>query len=260
MSLSQIVGRRLSGVLARDSASAITLAVILSCSFMIVIDTTVVNIALPTIQGDLHVSPTNLSWVIDAYTLAYGGLLLLGGRTGGILGRRQTFVAGLAIFTLASLLCGLAPNISWLIAARALQGMGAAFAGPNAIALIVTNFAEGGPRNRALSIYAMVASTGAIVGLIMGGILIASFSWRAALFINVPIGASVVFLAPRVVTESPRNPGYLDLPGALAGTGGVVMLVYGFIHAASNGWSDRFTLGSFALAAALLALFVLIEL
>ncbi|HKD77787.1 MAG TPA: MFS transporter, partial [Ktedonobacterales bacterium] len=217
------------------------------------------NIALPQVQSELHFSPTGLSWVIDAYTLTYGGLLLLGGRAGDIMGRRQAFVVGLAIFTVASMLGGVAPNAGWLIATRALQGVGAAFAGPNAIALIVTNFAEGEQRNRALGIYGAVVSAGASIGLILGGILISSLSWRWVMFINVPFGVAAVLLAPRIIKEPQRNPGHLDITGAITGTGGMVLLVYGFIRAASDGWGDRMTIGSFAIAVVLLAIFVFVE-
>jgi MFS family permease len=259
MSISQIIVRRVAGVARRGYSPDIVLAVILTCALMIVVDNTVVNIALPQIQSNLHFSPTGLSWVIDAYTLTYGGLLLLGGRAGDIIGRRQAFVAGLVLFTVASMLGGVAPNAGWLIATRAMQGVGAAFAGPNAIALIVTNFAEGEQRNRALGIYGAVVSAGASIGLILGGILISSLSWRWVMFINVPFGLAAVLLAPRIIKEPQRNPGHLDITGALTGTGGMVLLVYGFIRAASDGWGDRMTLGAFAFAATLLALFLFFE-
>src|SRR5690348_2135008 len=171
---------------------ALSLAVIVTCQLMLTLDVTVVNIALPTIQRALHFSATNLSWVLNAYTLCFGGLLLLGGRAGDILGRRRVFMAGLSLFTGASLLGGLAPTAGWLLAARAAQGIGAALAGPSALALIATTFPEGPPRTRALGVYSAVASAGASLGLILGGLLTAGASWRWVMFINVPIGLAVV--------------------------------------------------------------------
>lgn len=259
MSIAQSVAQRLSGVVRGGNSSDIALAVILTCSLMLVVDVTVVNIALPQVQIALHFSPTNLSWILNAYTLSYGGLLLLGGRAGDILGRRRVFIGGLTLFTIASFLGGFAPNAGWLIVTRAAQGVGAAFAGPSTIALIVTNFTEGAPRNRALGIYTAVVSAGSSIGLILGGIIVSGLSWRWVLFINVPIGIAAVLLAPRFIKEPPRNPGHLDIIGALIGTAGMVLLVYGFISASSNGWSDQITLGAFALAVVLLALFLIVE-
>jgi EmrB/QacA subfamily drug resistance transporter len=259
VSIAQNLSRRLTVATQGEHQSDITLAVILTCSLMIVVDTTVVNIALPHIQGDLHFSPTGLSWIINAYTLAYGGLLLLGGRVGDILGRRRAFTWGLALFTASSLLGGLALDAGWLIATRAAQGIGAAMAAPNAIALIVTNFAEGPQRNRALGIYSSVVSAGSSIGLIVGGIIVTGLSWRWVLFINVPIGVAAVLLAPRIIKEPERHPGNLDIVGALTGTAGMVALVYGFIRAASNGWDDRMTVGAFSVAVALLTLFLTVE-
>jgi EmrB/QacA subfamily drug resistance transporter len=236
-----------------------SLAVIVACQLMVVLDATVVFVALPKIQHNLHFSPTGLSWVTNAYSLAFGGLLLLGGRTGDLLGRRRVFVAGIALFTLASLVGGFATSAAWLLTARAVQGAGGALAAPSALALIATNFPEGPERNRALSIFSAVSSAGASVGLILGGTLTEWVSWRWVLFINVPVGAVVVLLAPSVLQETERHRGRLDVAGALTSVGGMVALVYGFIRAADAGWSDGTTLTAFAAGAVLLAAFVTVE-
>jgi EmrB/QacA subfamily drug resistance transporter len=226
---------------------------------MIILDMTVVNIALPHIQAGLHFSPTSLSWVLNAYTLTFGGLLLLGGRAGDILGRRRVFRAGIILFTVASLAGGLATSAGWLLAARAAQGVGGALASPAVLALIVGSFAEGRERTRALGIYAAVAMGGASLGLVLGGVITEWASWRWVLFINVPIGIIVTLITPRFIAESPRQPGRFDLTGALTSTAGMTLLVYAFIRAASSGWSDRLALASFAAAAVLLGSFLVTE-
>src|SRR5215475_4047613 len=231
---------------------AATLLVIATCYLMVVLDTTVVNVALPNIQTALHFSGTGLSWVLNAYMLTFGGLLLLGGRAGDILGRRRVLVAGVTVFSVASLLGGLATSAGWLLAARAAQGAGAAFVTPSALALIASNFADGTERNRALSVYAAVAGSGASIGLIAGGILTDLASWRWALLLNVPVGTAVVLLAPRMLQEPQRNPGRFDLAGAVTGTLGVSALVYGFIRAASDGWAEAVVVRALAAAAVLL--------
>ena len=238
---------------------AIALAIMLSAQLMIILDMTVVNIALPHIQADLHFSATSLSWVLNAYTLTSGGLLLLGGRAGDILGRRRMFVAGISLFTLASLAGGLATTAGLLLAARALQGVGGAFAAPAVLALIVTSFPEGRERTRALGIYMGVITGGSSLGLVLGGVITQWLSWRWVLFINVPIGLAVIAVAPRFVAETPRLPGRFDLAGALTATAGVTTLVYGFIRAAAEGWTDHLTLAAFGVAAVLLTLFVITE-
>lgn len=237
----------------------VALAIIVTCQLMLVLDGTVVNIALPKIEGALHFSATSLSWVLNAYMLTFGGLLLLGGRAGDILGRRRIFMAGILLFTIASLLGGLATSAGWLVMARAAQGIGAAFAAPSALAFIATTFPEGPQRNRALALYSAVASAGGSLGLLLGGMLTSWASWRWVLFINVPIGVAVVLLAPRYIRESERRSGQLDLVGAFTSTAGMAALVYGFIRVSSTGWSDRMTLGAFAIAAVLLSLFVSAE-
>ncbi|GAA3375909.1 MFS transporter [Streptomyces racemochromogenes] len=235
------------------------LAVIAACQLMVVLDATIVNIALPHIQTALSFSTTDLSWVISAYTLAFGGLLLLGGRAGDILGRRRVFMAGILLFTLASLLGGFAQEPWQLMAARALQGVGGAIASPTALALITTTFAEGPDRNRAFGVFAAVSAGGGAVGLLAGGMLTEWLDWRWVLFVNVPIGVLIAVLAPLYINESERHPGRFDAAGALTSTAGMTSLVYGFIRASEDGWRDSLTIGSFATAVVLLGLFVLIE-
>ncbi|MEV4560999.1 MFS transporter [Kitasatospora sp. NPDC049285] len=239
----------------------ITLTVIAATQLMVVLDATIVNIALPHIQDALHLSTTNLSWVINAYTLTFGGLLLLGGRAGDILGRRRVFIVGVLLFGLASLLGGFAQNGGMLLAARALQGIGGAICSPTAFALIATNFKEGPERNRAFGVFSAVAGSGAAIGLLAGGLLTEYLNWRWVFFVNVPIAALIAYAAPRYINESDRQPGTFDLPGALTSTLGLVSLVYGFIHAADPkaGWGNGVTIASLAVGAALLVAFVVIE-
>jgi EmrB/QacA subfamily drug resistance transporter len=240
-------------------ASTIALALILTCQLMVILDATIVTIALPDIQNTLHFSPTSLSWVQNAYSLTFGGLLLLGARAGDILGRRRVLMAGIVLFTAASLLGGLAQSAEWLLAARAAQGVGAAIAAPSTLALLTSSFAEGPERMRAIGLYSAVSSGGASVGLVLGGMLTDWTSWRWSLFINVPIGIALVLLAPRYLPETDPQPGRFDLAGAVTSTLGMSVLVYGFVRAASDGWSDPFTVTAFVAGAALLALFVLVE-
>ena len=237
----------------------ITLAVVLCAQLMIVLDMTVVNIALPSMATGLHLSATSLSWVLNAYALTFGGLLLLGGRAGDILGRREAFMASLTIFTLASLAGGLATSSGLLLAARAVQGVGGAIASPAVLAAIVAGFPEGRERVRALSIFTAVTMGGSSLGLVLGGLIVQWASWRWVFFVNVPIGIIVVALAPRLLARSQRQRGHFDAAGAITSTAGMSALVYGFINVASHGWSDRVSLGAFALAALLLGAFLLIE-
>jgi EmrB/QacA subfamily drug resistance transporter len=259
MKVLQSVRPREPGVARRGSHPALALTIIAASQLMVVLDATIVNIALPQIQQTLHFSTTSLSWVLNAYTLTFGGLLLLGGRAGDILGRRRAFIAGILLFTLASFLGGLATSSAWLLAARALQGVGAAIAAPTALALITTNFTEGRERNRAFGVFGAVAVAGGAIGLIAGGMLTSWLSWRWVLFVNVPIGLLLALLTPLYVSESERQPGRFDLGGALTSTAGMAALVYGFIRAAQEGWSDTGTIGSFAAAVFLLAIFLSIE-
>jgi EmrB/QacA subfamily drug resistance transporter len=235
------------------------LFVIASCQLMVVLDITIVNIALPHIQSALDFSTTSLSWVVNAYTLTFGGLLLLGGRAGDILGRRRVFVFGVLLFVLASLLGGFSQNAGQLLGARALQGVGGAIASPTSLALISTTFREGPERNRAFGVFAAVSAGGGAIGLLAGGMLVEWLNWRWVLFVNVPIGLLIVLATPRWIRESEHHPGRFDIAGALTSTAGMVMLVYGFIRAAQEGWRDALTLASFAGAVIVLAAFILIE-
>ncbi|MFG2340151.1 MFS transporter [Streptomyces yangpuensis] len=243
----------------RGSGNGLALFVIASCQLMVVLDITIVNIALPHIQTALDFSTESLSWVVNAYTLAFGGLLLLGGRTGDILGRKRVFIFGVLLFGMASLLGGLAQNEGQLMAARALQGVGGAIASPTSLALITTTFREGPARNRAFGVFAGVSAAGGAIGLLAGGILVEWLDWRWVLFVNVPIALVIAVLAWKVLHESERHPGHFDLAGALLSTVGMVALVYGFIRASQEGWRDPVTLGSFGAAVVLLTLFILNE-
>jgi EmrB/QacA subfamily drug resistance transporter len=237
----------------------LVLGIILATYLMIVLDVSVVITALPSIHTALDFSVADLSWVQNAYTLTFGGLLLLGARAGDILGRRRVFVIGIAVFTVASLLAGLAQSSTWLLAARALQGLGAAIAAPSALALLTTSFPEGHERTRALAAYSAVAGGGGSAGLVLGGMLTDWVSWRWGLFINVPIGALMMYAAPRVLPETERRPGRFDLTGALTSTLGMSAVVYGFVRAASDGWGDDITVASFAAGVAMLVAFVINE-
>jgi EmrB/QacA subfamily drug resistance transporter len=242
----------------------VALVVIATAQLMVVLDATIVNVALPHIQTALGFSGSNLEWVINAYALTFGGLLLLGGRAGDLLGRRRVFVAGLILFSLASLAGGLATSQAWLLAARAIQGMGGAIVAPTALSLVTTNFAEGPPRNRAMAVYSAMSVAGGAVGLIAGGLLVTYASWRWVLFVNVPIGLLTALVAPRVLAESTRRRGRFDLPGAITGTSGLALLVYGLTRAAASEsgsahWASPVVIGSLAASAALLVSFAIIE-
>ncbi|MFE6917421.1 MFS transporter [Streptomyces rubiginosohelvolus] len=239
--------------------SGLALLVIASCQLMVVLDVTIVNIALPHMQKDLGFSTENLSWVVNAYTLTFGGLLLLGGRLGDILGRRRVFIFGVLLFVFASLLGGLSQEGWQLLAARSLQGVGGAIASPTALSLITTTFREGPERNRAFGVFAGVSAGGSAIGLLAGGMLVEWLDWRWVLFVNVPIGLLIAFATPRFIPESERHPGHFDFLGALTSTAGMVLLVYGFIRASEDGWTEGLTLGAFAAAVVLLAVFIMIE-
>jgi EmrB/QacA subfamily drug resistance transporter len=238
----------------------LALAVICVAQLMVILDATVVNVALPSIRRDLHFSLDNLTWVITAYSLAFGGLLLFGGRTGDLFGRRRMFMFGIALFAGASLVGGFSSNEFMLIVARAAQGAGGAIAAPTALALLATTFTEPAARSRAFGVFAAMAASGGALGLLLGGVLTDYASWRWALFINAPIGAIVLFLAPRVLDESQGSGTKLDLPGAVSVTAGMSTLVYGLTKAASDGWGSTTTLVTLGVAAALLVAFVIIEL
>ncbi len=222
-------------------------------------DATIVNIALPHIQDALKFSTTDLTWVVSAYTLTFGGLLLLGGRAGDILGRRRVFMSGILLFTVASLLGGLAQEPWQLLAARVLQGVGGAIASPTSLALITTTFPEGPERNRAFGVFAAVSAGGGAIGLLAGGMLTEWLDWRWVLFVNVPIGIVIAVLTPLYISESERHTGRFDIAGALTSTTGMASLVYGFIRAADEGWQDSLTIGSFGAAVVLLLAFAFTE-
>src|SRR3954469_22428026 len=239
----------------------LALAVIASAQLMVVLDATIVNIALPSMQRALQFSNTNLAWVLNSYTLVFGGLLLLGGRAGDLFGRRRMFIVGVLIFAVASLLGGFATTQGWLLAMRALQGVGGAIASPTALALIATTFDEGPARNKAFGVYAAVSGAGAAIGLILGGVLTQWLSWRWVLFVNAPIGIALAIATPYVIPKSERGDGRFAVADAVTSTVGMAALVYGFIHAADpqHGWRDRHTIISFVVAALMLTAFVLIE-
>jgi EmrB/QacA subfamily drug resistance transporter len=248
----------------------LALVLITVAQLMVVLDATIANIALPFIGRDLDITGTNLTWIVTGYSLVFGGLLLLGGRLADLYGRRRIFMTGLVIFSVASLLGGLATSETLLLGARGLQGLGAALASPAALALITTTFPAGPSRNRAFAVYAAMSGAGAAVGLILGGWLTGSdFSlfgadihgWRMTFLINVPIGIVTALLAPRFLPESESHRGQLDIPGAITGTGGLLAIVYGLTHAGNPtyGWSDPWTVTSLVAGAVLLAMFIAIE-
>jgi EmrB/QacA subfamily drug resistance transporter len=229
--------------------------------FVIVIDASIVNVALPSIGSHLHFSRDSLSWVVNAYTLTFGGFLLLGGRLADLLGRRRMFMVGLVLFSLASLAGGLAQSEAWLIIARAVQGLGAAIVSPAALSIITTTFAEGAERNRALGIWGAVAGAGGAAGVLLGGILTSGLSWRWVLFVNVPIGIAAAALAPRLLLESradDETSGF-DVPGAVTVTAGLALLVYAVVDAVNVGWGATSTLLRLVGAAVLIVAFVVIE-
>ena len=239
------------------------LILVLVCfaQFMVVLDATVVNVALPSIQKDLSLSEANLQWIVNAYTLVFGGFLLLGGRAGDLLGRKRLFLFGLVVFTTASLLDGLATSSGMLIGSRALQGLGAAFISPAALAIVSTTFEEGAERAKALGVWAAIAIGGSAVGLIVGGALTQLISWPWIFFINVPVGIVVFLASLRYLPESRDEEMHrsFDIAGAVSVTGGLMTLVYAIVSAQQHGWTSARTLATFAVAAILLVAFVIIE-
>lgn len=235
--------------------AGLALAVIAAAQLMVVLDGTITNIALPSIQTDLDVSASNLSWIVNAYALAFGALLLLGGKSGDLFGRRRMFRVGITVFITASVLGGLATDESLLIGARVLQGVGGAIAAPTALSLIAVNFAEGTQRNRAMGVYAAMAGLGSTVGLLLGGVLTDYLDWRWVFFVNVPIGV-LVLLGTTTLNEGDRNSGSLDVPGAISASGGLLALVYAITRGGQHGWTDGVALACFAVAAVLLGGFV----
>jgi EmrB/QacA subfamily drug resistance transporter len=246
-------------------------ALVLICvaQLMVVLDSTIANIALPYIGKDLSIDSTNLSWVVTGYALAFGGLLLLGGRLGDLYGRRRVFMAGVTLFALASALGGLAQNEGMLLASRGLQGVGAAMASPTALALITTTFPAGPLRNRAFSVFAAMSGVGAAIGLILGGWLTGidpNWGWRLTFLINVPIGFAAAYFAPKLLPDSEHHPGQLDVPGALLGTIGLLSLVFGITRTGNRdssgqpyGWGDPLAITGMVLGVVLLVAFVLLE-
>ena len=234
------------------------LLVIATAQLMLVLDDTIVNVALPSVQRSLHLATSHLNWVISFYALAFGGLLLAGGRAGDLFGRLKVFRLGIVVFTLASLAGGFAPNGAALIAARVVQGSGAAIAAPCALSLLATTFPAGPARTRALGVYGAMGGLGSVVGLLLGGALTEYLSWRWVLFINVPI-AVLVLIGTGVLVPGDTERGTLDVPGAIAATLGIGSLIYALTRGGTNGWDDAGTLASFAAGAVLLAAFGLIE-
>jgi EmrB/QacA subfamily drug resistance transporter len=239
----------------------LALALLAAAQFVVVLDASIVNVALPSIGTALHFSQDNLSWVVNAYTLTFGGFLLLGGRMADLLGRRRLFMAGLILFAGASLAGGLAQSDVWLIAARAVQGLGAALLSPAALSLVTEIFEEGAERNKALGVWGAVAGSGGAAGVLLGGMLTQWAGWEWVLFVNVPIGLAAAFLAPRLLPES-KNEGarHFDIAGAVSVTAGLSLLVYSLVNANSAGWGSTETLGLLAIAVGIIVAFVLIEL
>ncbi|HEX8977915.1 MAG TPA: MFS transporter [Solirubrobacteraceae bacterium] len=239
------------------------LVLVVAClaQFMVVLDATVVNIALPSVQRGLHFSAANLQWVVNAYTLIFGGFLLLGGRAADLLGRKRLFVAGVILFSAASLLNGVAQSSGMLIVGRGLQGLGGALVSPAALSIVTTTFSDGDQRTRALGVWSAIAASGAAVGLLVGGILTDVASWRWVFFVNVPVGIATVALALRYVSESRAEVEHrsYDIAGAFTVTAGLVVLVYAIVKAQAYGWGSARTLGLSAVALTLLAAFVFIE-
>ncbi|MBO0843088.1 MAG: MFS transporter, partial [Nocardioides sp.] len=245
------------------------LVLISVAQLMVVLDSTIANIALPFIGQDLHITQANLTWIVTGYALAFGGLLLLGGRLGDLYGRRRMFMTGLAVFAIASLLGGLATNETLLLAARGVQGFGAALSAPAALALITTTFPAGPERNRAFAVYGAMSGAGAAVGLILGGWLTGLDSvagldvsgWRLTFLINVPIGLAAAVIAPRLLPESEKHSGWLDIPGAITGTLGLLGIVFGLSRAGQQayGWDSAQTITSLVVGVGLLAVFAVIE-
>ncbi|CAN7487609.1 MFS transporter [Paenibacillus sp. LjRoot153] len=232
---------------------------IVACQLMMVLDASVLVTALPEIGRTLHLSTAALTWVQNAYILAFGGFLLLGARAGDILGRRKTFSAGIALFSLASILAGLAPSASILLAARAMQGLAAALATPSALALLSVSFSAARERSKAIAVYSAVSGAGGSVGLIVGGLLTDLISWRAGMFLNVPIGIVLLLMVPRYMQETESKAGRLDIMGALTSVIGMTALAFGFVQAASGGWETPEVWGSLALGGGSLAAFLRIE-
>jgi EmrB/QacA subfamily drug resistance transporter len=238
----------------------LALALLAAAQFVVILDASIVNVALPSIGRDLHFSQDDLSWVVNAYVLVFGGFLLLGGRLADLLGRRRLFIVGLILFAAASLAGGLAQSSGWLVAARAVQGLGAALLSPAALSLVTVLFAEGSERNKAMGVWGAVAGSGGAVGVLLGGMLTEWAGWEWVLFVNVPIGILAAAIAPRLLPES-HNEGerHFDVAGAVTITAGLSLLVYALVDANDAGWASAQTLGLGGIALALIAGFYVIE-
>jgi EmrB/QacA subfamily drug resistance transporter len=243
----------------RTAGKGLALMLLAAAQFVVVLDASIVNVALPSLGHDLHFTQDSLSWVVNAYTLVFGGFLLLGGRFADLIGRRRLFIIGLVLFGFASLLGGLAQSEGQLIAARALQGLGGALLSPAALAILTNTFAEGSERNRALGVWGAVAGSGGAVGTLLGGVLTDSLSWRWVLFVNTPVTLLVAFGAWRVLAESRDEARELDIAGAVTITAGLSLLVYALVDANNHGWGSLRTLGLIGLALVLIVGFIAIE-
>ncbi len=247
---------------APDPRRWLALAVIVTAQFMVVLDVAIVNVALPSIKTDLHFSESSLQWVITAYAIFFGGLLLLGGRLGDLLGRRRIFMAGLALFTASSLACGLSWSENSLIAFRAIQGMGGALMAPAALSILITTFSEGRERNMALGVWGAASGSGGAAGVLVGGVLTSYLSWSWVFFINVPVGAAVFAVTPWLLRESRStlDHRHFDVAGATSVTASLMILVYALTRTAQSGWSNGLTLSLLGASAVLMAAFIAIEL
>src|SRR6058998_2469761 len=239
----------------------LVLAVVGAAFFMTILDVAIVNVAIPSIQKDLHIAESTVQWVITAYAITFGGFLLLGGRMADLLGRRRIFIVGLVLFTLASLACGLASSAGMLIVSRAVQGIGAAIISPAALSIVTTTFEEGAERNKALGIWGALGGSGASAGVLFGGILTKYLGWEWIFFVNVPVGALVFALTRPIVPESHADLGHrrFDATGAVSVTGGLALFVYAISKAPDVGWATGRTIGLLALSGLILAAFVLWE-
>src|SRR5919107_2008923 len=244
-----------------DTKRWLALAVIVAAQFMVVLDVAIVNVALPSIRTDLHFSQEGLQWVVTAYSILFGGVLLLGGRLADVLGRRRMFVAGVALFSAASLLDGIAWSEGSLIAFRALQGLGAALVSPAALSILTTMFREGRERNLALGIWGAASGSGGAAGVLLGGALTSALDWSWIFFINVPVGALVIGVTPFLLRESRVEGGsrHFDFTGAATITGGLMLLVYALTHASQHGWGTPETIGLLAASAPLIVAFLLLQ-
>jgi EmrB/QacA subfamily drug resistance transporter len=246
-----------------EAASRKWIALVFLCAaqFMVVLDVSIVNVALPSIQRGLHFSEQNLLWVLNAYTLLFGGFLMLGGRIADKLDRRRVFMVGVALFSTASLFCGLATSSAWLVVARAIQGLGAAIASPAALSILMVTFEEGKERNTALSVWGAIAGAGGAFGVLLGGILTQEVGWSWIFYVNVPIGVLVILASPLVLAASARadDRSTFDLPGATTVTASLVLLVFALVKSNSWGWASARTIGVLVASALLMAAFVAIE-